>query len=252
MDNREMKTWSYENEQWTQLPIYLRHLPLITRHFDIFSHIIRAIWANFLKYIFFRFYLFLRVKGDFHDIYKKYPRLLIISNHASHLDAISIAAAIPFRYWLNLYFAAAKDYFFANVWMTYFSKHCIGAIPVDRKSRNGEAVRICLTLLERLQRVWLVMFPEGTRTKDGKIHPFKRGISMFAQKTNTPILFLYIENNFALWPRGQAFAKPGIITVHVGPVQEPAEIDIVFNNYKKWVNSIKSDQFEPEKIQEGL
>jgi len=65
-----MKTWNYENEQWTQLPIYLRHLPLITRHFDIFSLIVRNIWSNFLKYIFFRFYLFLKVKGDFHEIYK--------------------------------------------------------------------------------------------------------------------------------------------------------------------------------------
>lgn len=238
-----MKTWNYENEQWTQLPIYLRHLPLITRHFDIFSLIIRNIWSNFLKYVFFRFYIFLRVKGDFHSLYKNYPRLLIISNHASHLDAVAIAAAIPFRYWLNFYIAAAKDYFFANFWMTYFSKHCIGAIPVDRKSRNGEAVKICLTLLEKLQRCWLVMFPEGTRSKDGKIHPFKRGISMFSTKTNTPILFLYIENNYDLWPRGQGFAKPGLLTVHVGPVQEPADVDVIYNNYKKWVNSIKPNQF---------
>jgi 1-acyl-sn-glycerol-3-phosphate acyltransferase len=239
----EMKSWSYENEQWTQLPIYLRHLPLITRHFDIFSMVIRSLWSNFLKYVFFKFYIFLKVKGDFDSIYKKYPRLLVISNHSSHLDAIAIAAAIPFRYWLNLYFAAAKDYFFSNFWMSYFSKHCIGAIPVDRQSRNGEAVKICLTLLEKLNRAWLVMFPEGTRTKDGKIHKFKRGISMFANKTNTPILFLYIENGSRLWPRGRPFARPGFLTVHVGPVQEPAPVDVIYNNYQKWVNTIEPNMF---------
>lgn len=238
-----MKEWNYENDQWTKLPIYLRHLPLITRHFDIFSLIVRNIWANFLKYFFFRFFIYLKVKGDFHSLYKKYPKLLIISNHSSHLDAVSIAAAIPFRYWINLYFAAAKDYFFSNVWMSYFSKHCIGAIPIDRKSRNGEAVKICLTLLEALERAWLVMYPEGTRTKDGKIHAFKRGISMFSTKTNTPILFLYIENAYELFPRGQAYIKPGIMTVHVGPVHEPASIDMIYENYKRWVNTIKPNQF---------
>lgn len=238
-----MKEWSYENDQWNTLPIYLRHLPLITRHFDLFSRVVRTLWSLFLKYVFFRFYIFLRVKGDFHAVYKKHPRLIVISNHSSHLDAVSIAAAVPFRYWLNLYFAAAKDYFFSNFWMSYFSKHCIGAIPVDRKSKNGEAVKICLTLLRNLKSVWLVMFPEGTRTKDGKIKPFKRGISMFAEKTNTPILFLYIENGYNLWPKGQSFAKPGTLTVHVGPVQEPASIDIVYNNYQKWASTINPEAF---------
>jgi 1-acyl-sn-glycerol-3-phosphate acyltransferase len=254
-----MREWNYENEQWTKLPVHLRHLPLFTRHLDWTSILIRWIWAQFLKQIFFRFYIRLKVQGDFAKVYKENPRLLVISNHASHLDAISIAAAIPFRYWLSLYFAAAKDYFFSNYWMTFFSQHCIGAIPIDRKDRKGEAVRLCIDLLTKLNSIWLVIFPEGTRTPNGKIHRFKKGVSMFSERTKTPILFLFLDGAYDLWPKGAGFARPGNLTVHVGPVQQPAPIDVVYANFHKWVESIRPGQFdemlvekEPDILQEGL
>lgn len=102
-----MKEWDYENEQWMSLPAHLKHLPLFTRHYDLISLFFRTLWSIILKYFFFRFYIRLIVKGDFHEIHRNYPRLLVISNHASHLDAVAIAAAIPFRYWMDLYIAAA-------------------------------------------------------------------------------------------------------------------------------------------------
>jgi len=238
-----MKKWNYDNEQWTQLPSYLKHLPLFTRHFDVFSFLVRCIWRFILTGLFFRFYIRLKVVGSYKSIYKDHPRLLVISNHASHLDAISIAASIPFLYWNDLFIAAAKDYFFSNGFVTFFSQHCLGAIPIDRKDKKGEAVKLCLSLLDQLDRIWLIMFPEGTRSNDGMIHEFKRGVSIFAEKTNTPILFLYIEGNSGLWPKGRIFAKPGKLVLHVGPVQPPAPIDIIFANYRKWVETINPKAF---------
>ena len=155
-----MKDWDYENEQWTSLPPYLKHLPLFTRHFDLTSRFFRFLWAVYLKVICFRFYIRLKVHGEFHTLYKNYPRLIIISNHASHLDATSIAAAVPFRYWSSLYITAAKDYFFSNPIFAFFSKHCLGAIPIDRKDKKSEAVKLCLTLLGELDRIWMIFFPE--------------------------------------------------------------------------------------------
>ncbi|MCB0350536.1 MAG: 1-acyl-sn-glycerol-3-phosphate acyltransferase, partial [Bdellovibrionales bacterium] len=105
-----MKDWSYDNEQWTQLPGHLKHLPLFTRQFDLMSWLFRLLWGFILKFIIFRFYVILRVKGSYKDIWEKHPRLLVISNHASHIDAVSITASIPFRYWIHLYISAAKDY----------------------------------------------------------------------------------------------------------------------------------------------
>ncbi|MCB0390511.1 MAG: 1-acyl-sn-glycerol-3-phosphate acyltransferase [Bdellovibrionales bacterium] len=248
-----MNDWNYENEQWTVLPTHLKHLPLFTRHFDFTSYIFRVLWAIFLKFAF-RYYIRLKVKGDFKKMYKNHPRLLLISNHASHLDAVSIAAAIPFRYWLDLYLTAAKDYWFSNPIFTFFSKHCLGAIPIDRKDKKGEAVKLCITLLKKLDRIWMILFPEGTRSKDGNIHTFKRGVSLFALQTKTPILFIYIEGNTTLWPKGHLLPLPGKLTIHVGPIQQPAEISEIDTNYRNWVMSINPDAYKdlPKEIEKDL
>lgn len=249
-----MRDWTYENEQWTKLPTYLKHLPLFTRHIDLTSYFFRVLWSIFLQGLAFRFYIRLQVVGStFQELYQKHPKLLIISNHASHLDATSIAAAIPRKYWLDLYISAAKDYFFSNPLFTFFSQHCLGAIPIDRKDRKGEAINLILKLLTKQERMWLILFPEGTRSKDGKIQDFKRGVSIFAEKTQTPILFLYIEGNLDLWPKGAIFAKPGKLKIHIGPVHPPASIDIVYEAYRTWVEKIdpkisfKMDEKEAQK-----
>jgi 1-acyl-sn-glycerol-3-phosphate acyltransferase len=245
-----MKDWDYENEQWTKLPAHLKHLPLFTRHFDFTSMIFRTLWGIVMKGIAFRFYVRLQVIGDFKKIYAEHKRLILISNHSSHLDAVSIAAAVPFQYWLDLYITAAKDYWFRNPVFTYFSKHCLGAIPIDRKDRKGEAIKLCTSLLENLERIWLILFPEGTRSKDGYINMFKRGVSLFAIKTETPILFLYLEGNNELWPKGRPIPFPGVLKVHVGPVHPPAPIEDIYEAYKNWVTSINPNAYRPDEMPE--
>jgi 1-acyl-sn-glycerol-3-phosphate acyltransferase len=236
-----MKDWNYENEQWVQLPAHIKHLPLFTRHFDLTSFLFRVAWGIFLKGIGFRFYVRLRVNGDFHKIYRSHPRLILISNHASHLDAVSIAAAVPFVYWKDLFITAAKDYWFRNPLFTFFSKHCLGAIPIDRQDRKSEAIKLCVTLLQSLERIWLILFPEGGRSPDGTLQPFKRGVSLFSQKTNTPVLFLFLEGNSELWPKGRLLPFPGRLVVHVGPIHEPAPVADLYEDYKKWVRSFAPD-----------
>lgn len=246
-----MKEWNYENEQWTKLPAHLKHLPLFTRHIDWTSMVIRFIWSIVLKRWFFKFYIRLKVKGSFRELYEKYPKLIIISNHASHLDATSIAAAIPYRYWPQLYITAAKDYFFTNPIFTFFSAHCLGAIPIERKDKKGETIKLIITLLRDLDRMWMIFFPEGTRSKDGKVQDFKRGVSIFSEKTKTPVLFLFIEGNSALWPKGAWFAKPGPLVVHVGPVVQPGPVESISEEYRKWASSIDPNVFAPEENSGG-
>lgn len=243
-----MKDWNYENEQWTQLPTHLKHLPLFTRHFDLTSFIFRALWGLVMKGFAFRFYIRLQVIGDFHKVYREYPKLILISNHSSHLDAVSIAAAVPFRYWMDLYISAAKDYWFRNPVFTYFSKHCLGAIPIDRKDRKGEAIKLCTALLTNLERMWLILFPEGTRSKDGYIHNFKRGVSVFSMRTETPILFLFLDGNNELWPKGRLIPFPGVLKIHIGPVHPPAPIEDIYEAYRDWVLTINPNAYRPEDL----
>jgi 1-acyl-sn-glycerol-3-phosphate acyltransferase len=233
-----VREWNYDNEQWVRLPSYLKHLPLFTRHIDFGSFVIRSIWSIVLKCLCFKFYIRLEVLGSFKEIYQTHPKLLLISNHASHLDAVSIAASVPFRYWPHLFIAAAKDYFFTNPLFTFFSKHCLGAIPIDRKDKKGEAVNLILSLLQNLDRIWLIIFPEGTRSKDGSIQEFKRGIQIFSERTQTPILFIYIAGNTDLWPKGRLIPKPGKLNIFIGPVIPPGPVEDIHQQFITWVKSL--------------
>ena len=201
--------------------------------------LIRAIWALILRFAF-KFFIRLKVKGSFKQFYKKYPKLIIISNHTSHLDGPAILAAIPFAYWMDLYILAAKDYWFSSWYLRLFSKYFLGAIPVERKRRSSESAQQCINLLQNLKKIWMVIFPEGTRSKDGSLQPFKKGVSLFSQKTNTPVLFLYLRGNRRLWPKEKNWPAPGKIHLYVGPIQEPCDIDTLFSNYKEWIDTIES------------
>ncbi|MNT03000.1 hypothetical protein D3C72_1375180 [compost metagenome] len=49
-----------------------------------------------------------------------------------------------------------------------------------------------------------------------------------------------------LWPKGQLFAKPGILTLHVGPVHKPAPIEEIYAAYREWVLTINPEAFPAE------
>ncbi len=198
----------------------------------------RGLWAFFLRLVF-KFYIRLKVKGKFKGFYKKYPKLIIISNHASHLDGPAILTSIPFSHWMDLYILAARDYWFNTRFLRFFSKYFLGAIPLDRSAKKTDSVKKCINLLTDLKRIWIVMFPEGTRSTDGSLRRFKNGVGLFSTKTNTPVLFLYLRKTRRLWPKGKKFPLPGKMYLHIGPVQEPGDTDTIFNNYKKWTEKVE-------------
>lgn len=238
-----MKKWDYENEQWTKLPSHLKHLPLFTRSFDLTSLFFKYLWAFVLKVIFI-FYIHIKIfGGNWKDIFQKHPRLLIMSNHTSHLDAVAIAATIPVKYWSHLYLTAAKDYWFSSPIFTFFSKHCLGAIPINRKNNPKEAVSLCTTLLNNLNPIWMLLFPEGTRSADGTLQKLKAGISIFSEQTNTPILFLYLEGANKLLAKKQIFPKPGTLKLHIGKVIQPTNIKDIQSQYSEWISQAGFQEF---------
>ena len=236
---RIFRKWLHRNHR-TPLPDHIHHLPLVTRHFDLFSSLIRLIWSQILKRLFFKFYLKIIIKGgDFDSLITKYPKLLVISNHSSHLDAISIASSIPLSHWQHLYITAAKDYFFSNIFIRFFAQHCLRAVPIERSYGIRESLTLCTNLIKKLNQIWLVIFPEGTRSQDGKLQPFKRGVTLLAENTKIPILFLFLEGTFDLWPKGKIFPHPGgKLTLHIGPVHPSISSKDLYEKYKEWANTL--------------
>lgn len=215
------------------------------RHSDLKSKIASLFWAIFLKLLGFAIYVRIKIHGSFQNIYKKHPKLLIISNHSSHLDASSIEAAVPWKYWKHLYISVAKDYWFSSKLMSLFSKYCLGAIPIDRKETKLTAFHNIRTLFVSLDRMWMIMFPEGTRSSDGYIHHFKRGLSLLSEGSQIPILFLYIEGGAKLWPKGVVLPRPGRLNMYIGPVIPPTgDTKAIQSLYKKWVETINPRAYE--------
>jgi len=77
------------------------------------------------------------------------------------------------------------------------------------------------------------------------INEFKRGVSLFAIRTDSPILFLYLEGNNALWPKGRLIPFPGTLKVHIGPVHPPAPIEDIYEAYREWVTQINPNAYRP-------
>ncbi|MBN9605424.1 MAG: 1-acyl-sn-glycerol-3-phosphate acyltransferase [Actinomycetales bacterium] len=142
---------------------------------------------------------------------KKLPKaFVVVANHTSHLDAPLIVTGLPYKYARYLATGAAADYFFDVWWRRGLTGLFFNAFPVDRTGSNPKSMS-ARTLLEK--GVPLLVFPEGTRSKDGTIAPFKSGAAAIASSAGAPILPLAIIGAYEAHPRGSSWPKRGRLPV---------------------------------------
>jgi len=117
--------------------------------------------------------------------------LIIASNHIARADPFLLGSAVPRELW----FMAKKELFKPFLLGRFISK--VNAFPVDRFSFDIEVIKKSISFLK--QGKALIMFPEGTRSKDGQIKEGKIGVGMLAHKAGVPIVPAYIENTGKAW-----------------------------------------------------
>ena len=124
----------------------------------------------------------------------KIPRdggLIVASNHIAGADPFLLGSMMPREMW----FMAKKELFEVPV-QGWFISH-VNAFPVDRFGFDLEVIKTSISLLK--QERALIMFPEGTRSKDGAIMEGKIGVGMLARKAGVPIVPVYLENTKKAW-----------------------------------------------------
>jgi 1-acyl-sn-glycerol-3-phosphate acyltransferase len=111
---------------------------------------------------------------------------LICPNHTTASDAISIILALG----KNCDYAImAKAELFKNRILAWLF-NAVGGFPVNREGNDLNAIRLGTKALKAGKK--LILFPEGTRRRDGKLGPAKAGAGMFAMRANVPIVPVYI------------------------------------------------------------
>jgi len=143
---------------------------------------------------------------------------LIVANHCSHLDALTLLAAFPLGRVNHVRSLCAKDYFFSNGLRQAIAFLLGNTIPMDRDRYDARAIDFCRRRIEAGDNV--ILFPEGTRGTEGQLGEFKAGVGLLATKYGWPILPAAIRGAGRCWRKGATFPRPGTIKVAFGrPVQ---------------------------------
>lgn len=135
--------------------------------------------------------------------------VIYVSNHQSHLDPMISGLPIWDRPFTPLARATLFDTWWLGMIMKWF-----GTIPVDRGSGRAGPMRAMLGELEAGRCVML--YPEGTRSDDGRVAQLESGFLLLVKKSGKPIVPIVLEGAHDVWPRGTSRPRlGGRITVTV-------------------------------------
>jgi 1-acyl-sn-glycerol-3-phosphate acyltransferase len=148
---------------------------------------------------------------------------VMIANHSSHLDALTLTSALHGAPGRRVYALAAADTFFTDVRSSAFAAYAINALPVARQGGGRAGMRMMRERLIEDGFVY-VIFPEGTRTRTGALAPFKAGIGMLVAGTDIPVVPCWIEGAFAAWPASRKMPRPVPLAVSIGAPLRFADI----------------------------
>ena len=148
---------------------------------------------------------------------------IIAANHQSYFDIWALIAGLP----ASVRFIAKRE--LGNIPMLSVGMRSAGHVLIDRDHpRSARA-----TLREaggrmRAEQLTLVLFPEGTRSRDGRLGRFRRGAFALALETGAPLVPVALDGGRHVYPPGTKHVRPGSITVRLGPAirlegAEPAD-----------------------------
>lgn len=140
---------------------------------------------------------------------------VLVANHASHLDALVLAAVLGAKVRHHAFPIAAGDTFFQTPATAAFAAFVLHALPLWRKHCGPHALH---ELRDRLvsQPCIYILFPEGTRTRDGQMGRFRPGVGMIIAGTKVPVVPCHLSGCSEAWPVSSRFPRPRKIRVQIG------------------------------------
>lgn len=174
---------------------------------------------------------------------KKGQPYIFVSNHQSTIDIPTLFMAIPW----DTRFVAKKQLKYVPMlgWYMWAAKF----VFVDR-SNHREAVRSLDEAGEQIRGgISIIVFPEGTRSDDRKVHPFKKGPFALAMKARVPVVPVAIEGSGLLMPKNSWQITPGPITVSIG---QPMAPESFANDRDKLIRDVRNHIIDQSLAMGGL
>ncbi len=168
---------------------------------------------------------------------------IIAPNHLSLADVPAIVAAISGKTGSQFFFLGYNEYFGGPI-MSKISK-IFHVIPVDMDTRLHNALQLSAYVLRRGKI--LLVFPEGSRSRDGGIKEFKKGVGIIAKELSIPIVPVAISGTYQMLPSGRMFPKPSKVRVSFGKAIHPGGRDydeIVKTLYGEVVKMLEEQKSE--------
>lgn len=148
--------------------------------------------------------------------------VILVANHASHLDTPVILSALPRKLRKRTVVAAAADYFYRNRLVASIVSLIFNTTPIDRQGggiKNGGRID------ELLDQGWnLLLYPEGTRARDGVPGRVRRGAAVLAATHDLKIIPIRVTGTSAAMPPGRLWPK----RLRSTPVSKRHRITVAF------------------------
>jgi 1-acyl-sn-glycerol-3-phosphate acyltransferase len=143
-------------------------------------------------------------------------RYVFVSNHLSDLDPPAIVASLHQH---AVRFVAKEE--LARIPVFGRALRAMGNVVISRSDTPGDVARLDAQR-ELLERVSVLFFAEGTRSRKGELGPFKRGAAAFALKAGMPLVPVGVHGTFDILPRGLRVHRWGTVGVSIG---EPVPVE---------------------------
>ena len=175
--------------------------------------------ARFLCQVFTLLFFRYRVRGR--DNVPAQGAFILAANHQSFLDPVfcGIGAKRALTY-------MARDSLFRSRFFGGLIRS-VSAIPLSRDKADIRAMKLVIARLKEGRGVCL--FPEGTRSRDGRITAFKPGFGLLCRRSKAPVVPALVEGAFECWPRHRKLFSPGPITVWFGKPISPEQVQSMSN-----------------------
>jgi 1-acyl-sn-glycerol-3-phosphate acyltransferase len=134
--------------------------------------------------------------------------MILACNHQSYWDPPAAGAVSP----RPLHFMARRSLFKNPIFGALIT--VMSAFPVERDKADPKAVRAALDILRKGRA--LLIFPEGTRSRNGQLGAAREGVGMLALRSGAPVIPCYLQNTNRITPKGARFLHFPKITVHIG------------------------------------